>query len=81
MTNKLEIESIERALYSTLVLEGRQIKIAMLLVKALGSSDFPADDIVNLALDKLVIRDDIQSFGRIHKWRHSEIKRNSLDIS
>jgi len=66
-------------LYANLVPDSHQIKVAMLIVIALDISDFPADDIVNSALDKLVLRNDIQSFGQIHKWRNSEIKRNSAD--
>jgi len=77
MTDRLENEEIERMLYANLVPDSHQIKVAMLLVRALGISDFPADDIVNSALDKLVLRSDIQSFGQIHNWRNSEIKRNS----
>ena len=77
MTDSQDIDAVERLLYAQLVPDNPQIKIAMLVASAFGDDEIPTDETVNLALDKLVLRHNIQSFGLIHKWRHSEIMRHS----
>lgn len=81
MTETHDIEAIEQLLYITLVPGDRQVKGALLLATAFDTSDFPADNAINSALDKLVVLSDIQSSGLYHRWRNSEIRRNSADNS
>ncbi|MGR3647647.1 MAG: hypothetical protein ACU0BJ_04330 [Shimia sp.] len=76
MTDSHDIEAVEKLFYAQLVPDKPQIKIAMLLVRAFDE-ELPPDGTINMALDKLILRHDIQSFGLIHDWRHSEIKRHS----
>ncbi|WP_152912478.1 hypothetical protein [Candidatus Rhodobacter oscarellae] len=70
-----EIAQVEDRLYATLVPGARQIKVSMLLVKAFPHLDFPADEIVNSALATLAERHDVEIFGDVNEWRHSEILR------
>lgn len=67
--------SIEWQLYQALCDDGQRKKVASLLMSALTLEDFPTDEIINQALDQLAMRPDIETFGDIHLWRHSEIRR------
>ena len=71
------INDLEMAMYETLVPGRLQIKVAMLIVRAFGTDDFPAEDSINAALERLAERQDIETFGMIKRWRHSEIRRLS----
>lgn len=69
------INDLEMAMYETLVLGRPQIKIAMLIGRAFGTHDLPAEDSIDAALERLAERQDIETFGMIKRWRHSEIRR------
>lgn len=73
----MNINHIEDRLYETLRPDAPQIKVAMLLAKTFKDLDFPADEIINTALDRLAARKDIETYGDIYRWRRSEIKRFS----
>ncbi|MEO0979189.1 MAG: hypothetical protein AAFY24_18115 [Pseudomonadota bacterium] len=75
MTCDDEITDLETALYNGLVPGRHQIKVAMLVGMTFGGKTIRSDEIVNAALERLVRRDDIQSFGNIRNWRRSEIRR------
>ena len=70
-----KINDLEMAMYETLVPGRPQIKVAMLIVRAFGTDDLPAEDSIDAALERLAERQDIEAFGMIKRWRHSEIKR------
>jgi hypothetical protein len=67
MTDSNDIEAVEEFLYATLAPAKPQIKVAMILARAFAEIEFPPDATINMALDSLVLRPDIQSFGLIHK--------------
>ena len=69
------INDLEMAMYETLVPGKPQIKVAMLIVRAFGTDDLPAEDGIDAALERLAERQDIETFGMIKRWRHSEIRR------
>ena len=73
-----KINDLEMAMYEALVLGRPQIKVAMLIVHAFGTDDLPADASIDAALERLVMRQDIEAFGVIKHWRHSEIRRLSV---
>ena len=54
-----------------------QIKIAMLIARVFRTDELPSDDRIDAALERLAARQDIEAFGVIKRWRHSEIKRLS----
>lgn len=72
-----DFETVEQLLYAQLVPDSPQIKIAMLVARAFHDNKILTDETVDLAMSRLVLRHDIQSFGVIRNWRHSEIKRRS----
>ncbi len=69
------INDLEMAMYETLVPGRPEIKVAMLIVRAFGTDDLPAEDSIEAALERLAERQDIETFGMIKRWRHSEVKR------
>ncbi|MBM1312035.1 hypothetical protein JQT66_17480 [Sulfitobacter mediterraneus] len=69
------ISDLETAMYEALDPGKPQIKVAMLVARTFGDCELAADDTINIALERLASRADIQSFGLINRWRHSEIKR------
>lgn len=71
------ISNLELAMYDTLVAGKPQIKVAMLIVCTFGTNDLPAEDSIDAALERLAERQDIETFGMIKRWRHSEVRRLS----
>ena len=69
--------ALEELLYQILVPGGRQIKTALLIARACKTEEISEGDVLDAALDLLWQRQDIEVFGSIHKWRHSEIRRKS----
>ena len=69
------ISELEIAMYEPLVPGRPQIKVAMLIVRAFGIDGRPAEDSIDAALQRLAKRQDIETFGLIKRWRHSEIRR------
>ena len=70
------ISSLTEKLYNTLRTGKPQIKTAKLIYEAFSShSEWPDDEAINTALRKLILRDDIVTYGLIENWRHSEIKK------
>lgn len=69
------INELEMAMYEALAAGKPQIKVAMLIVRAFGTDDLPAEDSIDAALERLAERQDIETFGMIKRWRHSEIRR------
>lgn len=72
-----EIADLEKALYDKLAPGRHQIKVAMLVALTFDGKTISSDEIVNAALERLVRRADIESFGNIFNWRRSEIRRLS----
>ncbi|WP_306144009.1 hypothetical protein [Roseibium sp. MMSF_3412] len=72
-----EISDLEKALYDKLAPGRHQIKVAMLVALTFDGKTISSDEIVNAALERLVRRADIESFGNIFNWRRSEIRRLS----
>ena len=72
-----DISDLELAMYDALVAGKPQIKVALLIVRTFGTDDLPADDRIDAALERLADRQDIEAFGVIKRWRHSEIRRLS----
>lgn len=70
-----KINDLEMAMYETLVPGRPEIKVAMLIVRAFGTDDLPAVDSIEAALERLAERQDIETFGMIKRWRHSEVRR------
>lgn len=74
-----DLARIEAQLYATLVPGAKQIKVALLVVRAFppnsSKQDCPDDETIDRALGRLVTRPDVRSLGPIHRWRHSEIMR------
>lgn len=68
------VREVEAALYETLVPGKPQIKVAMLIVRTF-TEEIPAENTIDSALERLVLREDIKLFGLNNRWRHSEIKR------
>ncbi len=66
-------------MYQTLVAGKPQIKIATLIARACHGSEMPDDAVIAETLKELIGREDIQCFGDIQQWRHSEIVRLSAD--
>ena len=74
--NENSVKDLEIQMYETLVPGAKQIKVAALIYDAFCErDDWPPDAEINEALGILISREDIQSFGIITKWRHSEILR------
>ncbi|MEO1176208.1 MAG: hypothetical protein AAFV87_03470 [Pseudomonadota bacterium] len=69
------INDLEMVMYETLVPGRPEIKVAMLIVRAFGTDDLPAEDSIEAALERLAERQDIETFGMIKRWRHSEVRR------
>jgi len=69
------INDIEATMYETLLPGKPQIKVAMLIGPAFRTDNLPDDDLIDAALMLLAKRQDIQTFGAIKRWRHSEISR------
>ncbi|SFR32051.1 hypothetical protein SAMN04488005_0237 [Yoonia tamlensis] len=74
MQDNLQVIRIESEFYDALVHRKRQTKVAMLIATTFRDKEIPSEEYINLALDQLVLREDVQSFGLIHRWRHSELK-------
>ena len=68
---------LEEKLYETLVPDEPQIKIALLLARAMNSTEEFSDSVMQAALDALANRHDIRIEGQIDRWRHSEIFRHA----
>ncbi|WP_420332409.1 hypothetical protein [Roseibium sp.] len=79
MARCTEIADLENALYDKLVPGRHQIKVAMLVAITFDGKTISSDEIVNAALEHLVRRTDIESFGNTRNWRRSEIRRLSTD--
>ena len=77
----MDVKQIEDRLHATLVPDAAQIKVAMLIGRAFKDLDIPPDEAVNAALRNLAQRPDVETFGDIYRWRHSEIKRYGLFTS
>ena len=75
MSDEIEIVELEESFYGALVPGMRQRKIAWLIATVCAGREIPSDDIVAAALHRLADRSDVKTFGIIHHWRHSEIKR------
>ncbi len=71
------INDLEMAMYEALVPGRPQIKVAMLIARAFGTANLPAEESIDAALERLVERHDIETFGMTKRWRHSEIRRLS----
>ena len=70
------IDHLEAAMYATLVPGAPQIKVARLVTDACDIDNLPPENTINAALERLVTRHDIDAFGIIKRWRHSEIRRS-----
>lgn len=71
------LSDLELAMYDTLGAGKPEIKVAMLIVRTFGTDDLPAKDSIDAALERLAERQDIETFGMVKRWRHSEIRRLS----
>ena len=71
----MELVEIESRLYRALEPGKPQIKIAMMVARAFKNEDIPDEREVTKAIKTLVQRNDIQSFGQVTNWRHSEISK------
>ena len=69
------ISDLELAMYNRLVAGKPQIKVVMLIARTFEADALPADDCIDAALERLAARHDIETFGLIKRWRHSEIRR------
>ena len=70
------IDHLEAAMYAALAPGAPQIKVARLVTDACDIDNLPPENTINAALERLVTRHDIDAFGIIKRWRHSEIRRS-----
>ena len=72
------INELETAMYETLIPGKPQIEVAMLIARTFGTDEYPADASIDAAVERLMTRQDVEAFGVIKRWRHSEIRRLSV---
>ncbi|MCT4558357.1 MAG: hypothetical protein N4A61_09900 [Pelagimonas sp.] len=73
--NAVRVCDLELAMYDALIAGGLQIKVALLIARTFGTEDPVAEARIKAALERLAQRHDIEVFGNINRWRHSEIRR------
>lgn len=71
-----QLGEVTDKLYSELISGAPPIKVARLIVDALGMIDDRQEVLVQSALNTLCTFDDILVFGDIQNWRRSEIAKS-----
>ena len=69
------IEEILHQLYEALTPDARPRKVARLVSELVGLEVDQSEVLINDALNRLAQLPDIETYGDIRKWRHSEIMR------
>jgi hypothetical protein len=75
MTRRDDPQELERPLYEALIVGAPQMKVTRLILRVVPDTDDWDHEEIDEALSRLIHRPDIEPFGDIHNWRHSEIRR------